>query len=44
VFASIEALPVSGYLDVGERVVIDTTTAVDPELLLQVVEAAFARC
>jgi len=44
VFASIEALPVSGYLDVGERVVIDTTTAVDPELLLQAVEVAFARC
>jgi chloramphenicol 3-O-phosphotransferase len=43
VFASIQALPVS-YLNVGERVVIDTTTAVDVALLLQIVEAAFARC
>jgi glucokinase len=43
VIASIHALPVSGFLDVGERVVIDTTTAVDPTLLLEIVEAAFAR-
>jgi predicted kinase len=44
VFASIQALPVPGYLGVGERVVIDTTTTVERTLLLQTVEAAFARC
>jgi shikimate kinase len=44
VLASIQALPTRGYLGVGGRVVIDTTTAVDPALLLQIVEAAFARC
>jgi shikimate kinase len=44
VFASIQALPVPGYLSVGERVVIDTTTTVDRTLLKQIVEAAFARC
>ena len=32
------------YLDVGERVVIDTTTTIDRTLLVQIVEAAFARC
>jgi predicted kinase len=44
VFASIQALPAREYLGVGERVVIDTTTTVDPTLLLQIVEPAFARC
>ncbi|HEX7793172.1 MAG TPA: AAA family ATPase [Vicinamibacterales bacterium] len=42
--ASIQALPVPGYLGVGERVVIDTTTAVDLTVLLRIVQAAFARC
>jgi hypothetical protein len=44
VLSSIQALPMHAYLGVGEPMVIDTANAVDPALLLQDVEAAFARC
>jgi glucokinase len=44
VLASIQALPMRGYLGVGEPVVIDTTDAVEPGRLLRDVEAAFTRC
>lgn len=44
VLATVQELPTPGYLGVGERVVIDTTNAMEPARLLQDVEAAFARC
>jgi glucokinase len=44
VLASIQALPPMAYLGIGERIVIDTTTTIDRTLLVQLVEAAFARC
>jgi AAA domain len=44
VLATIQALPTPGYLGVGEPVIVETTATVTPALLLQDVEAAFARC
>jgi hypothetical protein len=44
VVASICALVPTGPLAIGEPVVIDTTNAVVPEALQQLVEAGFARC
>lgn len=41
--ATIQALPMRGCLGIGEPVVIDTSRAIEPALLMQEVEAAFAR-